>query len=124
MAAAPFDRIAFARRILETETAALANVAERLGEGFDRVAEKLFHCRGRIAVAGVGKSADVGQKIVGTLNSTGTRAYATRPDAGRAWRPGAVHPDDVALLLRTAASRMNSSVCLARSANSPAVFAP
>lgn len=99
MAAAPFDRIAFARRILEAETAALADVAERLGEGFDRVAEYVFRCRGRVAVAGVGKSADVGQKIVGTLNSTGTRAYVLDPTRAVHGDLGAVHPDDVALLL-------------------------
>jgi arabinose-5-phosphate isomerase len=99
MAAAPFDRIAFARRILEAETAALADVAERLGDGFDRVAEHVFRCRGRVAVAGVGKSADVGQKIVGTLNSTGTRAYALDPTRAVHGDLGAVHPDDTALLL-------------------------
>lgn len=97
--AAPFDRIAFARRVLEAETAALADVAERLGDGFDRVAEKVFRCRGRVAVAGVGKSADVGQKIVGTLNSTGTRAYALDPTRAVHGDLGAVHTDDVALLL-------------------------
>ena len=35
--------------------------------------DALFRCRGRVAVVGIGKSADVGQKLVGTLNSTGTR---------------------------------------------------
>jgi arabinose-5-phosphate isomerase len=47
----------------------------------------------------VGKSADVGQKLVGTLNSTGSRAYTL--DATRAVHGdlGMVHPDDVALLL-------------------------
>src|SRR5213075_3018848 len=50
-----------------------------------------------VAVTGVGKSADVGQKVVGTLNSTGTRAYML--DATRALHGdlGMVHPDDVAL---------------------------
>jgi arabinose-5-phosphate isomerase len=50
-------------------------------------------------VTGVGKSADVGAKIVGTMNSTGTRAYAL--DATKALHGdlGMVHPDDTALLL-------------------------
>ncbi len=97
--APPFDRRAFARRILLTESSALAAVADRLDDGFDRVAAGLFRCRGRVAVVGVGKSADVGQKMVGTLNSTGTRAYVL--DATRAVHGdlGMVHPDDVALLL-------------------------
>jgi arabinose-5-phosphate isomerase len=52
-----------------------------------------------VCVSGTGKSADVGQKIAGTLNSTGTRAYVL--DATRALHGdlGMVHPDDVALIL-------------------------
>src|SRR5262245_39808339 len=98
-ALARFDRLACARRTLAIESAALEAVAGRLGEGFEQVADSLFQCRGRVAVAGVGKSADVGQKLVGTFNSTGTRAYLL--DATRAVHGdlGAVHPDDVALLL-------------------------
>lgn len=93
------DRLASARRVLRAEAAALADVADRLDDGFDRVAESLFHCEGRIAVVGVGKSADVGQKLAGTLNSTGTRSYTL--DATRAVHGdlGMVHPDDVALIL-------------------------
>src|SRR5215471_11448751 len=98
-AAPPFDRVAFARGVLETEAEALVAVADRLGTGFDRVAAALFRCRGRVAVAGVGKSADVGQKLVGTLNSTGTRAYTLDPTRAVHGDLGAVHPDDVALLL-------------------------
>lgn len=98
-AALPFDRVAYARRILEAESAALTEVAGRIDAGFDRVAEAIFRCRGRIAIAGVGKSADVGQKLVGTLNSTGTRAYSLDPTRAVHGDLGAVHPDDVALLL-------------------------
>lgn len=94
-----FDRRAFARRVLRAEAASLSVVADRLDDGFDRVADALFRCKGRVAVVGVGKSADVGQKIAGTLNSTGTRAYIL--DATRAVHGdlGMVHPDDAALLL-------------------------
>lgn len=93
-----FDRLALARRVLRAEAATLEVVAGRLDATFDRVADLLFHCRGRVAVTGVGKSADVGQKLVGTLNSTGTRAYLL--DATRALHGdlGMVHPDDVALI--------------------------
>jgi arabinose-5-phosphate isomerase len=94
-----FDRRAFARRVIRAEASSLTVIADRLDDGFDSVADLLFRCRGRVVVVGVGKSADVGQKIVGTLNSTGTRAYTL--DATRAVHGdlGMVHPDDVALLL-------------------------
>jgi arabinose-5-phosphate isomerase len=93
------DRLAFARKILVAEADALRAVADRLGDGFERAVERLLGCRGRVAVSGVGKSADVGLKIVGTLNSTGTRAYhldATKAVHGDL---GTVAPEDVALLL-------------------------
>ena len=94
-----FDPLAFARSVMRSEAEAVRAVADRLGPTFLRAVELLAGCRGRVAVTGVGKSADVGQKLVGTLNSTGTRAYAL--DATRAVHGdlGAVHPDDVALLL-------------------------
>ena len=94
-----FDRLACARRTLTIESAALEAVAGRLGESFESVADRLFNCRGRVAVAGVGKSADVGQKLVGTFNSTGTRAYTLDPTRAVHGDLGAVHADDVALLL-------------------------
>src|SRR4051812_20005219 len=42
LAAAPFDRIAYARRILGAEAAALETVAGRLSDGFNSVADALF----------------------------------------------------------------------------------
>jgi arabinose-5-phosphate isomerase len=95
----PLDRVAFARRVLRAEAAAVEAAAGRLDASFDRLVDLLLGCRGRVAVAGVGKSADVGQKIAGTLNSTGTRAYTLDPTRAVHGDLGAVHPDDVALLL-------------------------
>ena len=74
-------------------------MADRLDDSFLQAVELLHRCPGRVVVTGTGKSADVGQKIAGTLNSTGTRAYVL--DATRAVHGdlGMVHPDDVALVL-------------------------
>lgn len=94
-----FDPLPFARGVMRGEADAVRVAADRLGPTFLQVVDLLANCTGRVAVTGVGKSADVGLKIVGTLNSTGTRAYSL--DATRAVHGdlGAVHPDDVALLL-------------------------
>ena len=99
MPLADFDQLAFARSVLTAEAEAVRAVAERLGASFVAVVDVLAGCRGRLAVCGVGKSADVGQKIVGTLNSTGSRSYLL--DATRAVHGdlGMLHPDDVAVLL-------------------------
>jgi arabinose-5-phosphate isomerase len=94
-----FDRLAYARQIIQGEAVALEAIAQRLDDSFLQTVDLLAQCRGRIAVTGIGKSADVGQKIAGTLNSTGTRSYLL--DATRAMHGdlGMVHPDDIALIL-------------------------
>jgi arabinose-5-phosphate isomerase len=93
------DRLAFARNVLRAESEALRVVADRLGPSFEASVETIFHCRGRIAVTGVGKSADIGRKIVATFNSTGTRAYTLDVTAAMHGDLGMVAPEDVALLL-------------------------
>ena len=96
---APTDRLAYARQVILAEAAALREVAGRLDGSFLRAVDLLYGCPGRVAVTGTGKSADVGQKIAGTFNSTGTRAYVL--DATRAVHGdlGMVHPNDVVLML-------------------------
>jgi arabinose-5-phosphate isomerase len=93
------DRLLYARQIIRGEAAALELVAQRLGDSFLQAVDLVYRCPGRVAITGTGKSADVGQKIAGTLNSTGTRAYTL--DATRAVHGdlGMVHPNDVALVL-------------------------
>jgi arabinose-5-phosphate isomerase len=97
------DQLAYARQILRAEAGALELVAERLDAQFLQavtlVQQLTTDGHGRVAVTGTGKSADVGQKLAGTLNSTGTRAYVL--DATRAVHGdlGMVHPDDVVLIL-------------------------
>jgi arabinose-5-phosphate isomerase len=94
-----FDRLAYAREILRGEAAALERIAGRLDDSFLRAVELIRTCPGRVCVTGTGKSADVGQKIAGTLNSTGTRAYVL--DATRAVHGdlGMIHQQDVVLAL-------------------------
>jgi arabinose-5-phosphate isomerase len=93
------DRLDYARQILRAEAAALEEVAVRLDDSFLQAVNAMYACRGRIGITGVGKSADIGHKIAGTLNSTGTRAYFL--DAARAVHGdlGAVDPHDLILIL-------------------------
>jgi len=93
------DRLDYARQIVRAEAAALEQVAGRLDGRFLQAVDLFQRCPGRICVTGTGKSADVGQKIAGTLNSTGTRAYVL--DATRAVHGdlGMVHHHDVVLAL-------------------------
>ena len=56
-----------ARRVLEIEAAALQDLVRRLDGSFVRAVETLFACRGRVVVAGMGKSGLIGQKISATF---------------------------------------------------------
>jgi len=93
------DRLGYARGVVRAEAAALQHVAERLDQTFLDAVDLLYSCPGRVCVTGTGKSADVGQKIAGTLNSTGARAYVL--DATRAVHGdlGMIHQSDVVLAL-------------------------
>lgn len=93
------DRLAYARQIVCAEAKALEQVAERLDDSFLQAVDLIYRCPGRVCLTGTGKSADIGQKIAGTFNSTGTRAYVL--DATRAVHGdlGMVHPNDVVLAL-------------------------
>jgi arabinose-5-phosphate isomerase len=93
------ERLEYARQIVRGEAAALELVARRLGAAFLQAVDLIHGCIGRVVITGTGKSADVGQKIAGTLNSTGTRACTL--DATRAVHGdlGMVHPNDIALVL-------------------------
>jgi len=94
-----WDRLAYARKIVRTEATALGMVADRLNDHFLEAVDLIFRCTGRIALTGTGKSADIAQKITGTLNSTGTRAYLL--DATKAMHGdlGMVAPQDVVIAL-------------------------
>jgi arabinose-5-phosphate isomerase len=71
------DRLAYARQILRAEASVLDLVAQRLDAAFEQAVDLIRRAtqdgNGRVAITGTGKSADVGQKIAGTLNSTETR---------------------------------------------------
>lgn len=61
-------------RTIDLEAAAIQALKDFINGDFVEVAEKLYAIKGRLVVSGIGKSAIIGQKIVATLNSTGTPA--------------------------------------------------
>ncbi len=63
-----------AKDVIRREAKAVENLAERIDEDFEKCVWAILNCGGRVVVSGIGKSAIVGQKIVATLNSTGTPA--------------------------------------------------
>jgi arabinose-5-phosphate isomerase len=87
------------RRVLHLEAAALSTVEQGLGDDFVRAVRLLAACRGRVIVAGVGKSGLVGRKMAATFTSTGTPAVFLHPVEGMHGDLGVVGTDDVAILI-------------------------
>ena len=73
--------------------------ARRLDEEFCRAADCLYHCRGSAIVTGIGKAGLIGQKIMATLASTGTRSHFLHPAEAVHGDLGRIHGDDVVLVL-------------------------
>ena len=63
-----------ARKVLEIESDAVKSLIDYLNSDFEGAVECILESRGRVVVTGIGKSANIAQKIVATLNSTGTPA--------------------------------------------------
>lgn len=91
--------VARGRRVLEAEADALRQTALMLGDPFASAVRVLAACRGRVIVAGVGKSGLVGRKIAATFTSTGTPATFLHPVESVHGDLGLVGPDDVAILI-------------------------
>ncbi len=68
----PEEIIEIAKKTLVTESQAVYKLSEYLNNDFSNVIDTILKLDGRVIVTGVGKSAIIGQKIVATLNSTGT----------------------------------------------------
>lgn len=63
-----------ARETIDIEVTTLQDLKNSLNEGFVATVEAIYNSPGRVILTGIGKSAIVAQKIVATLNSTGTPA--------------------------------------------------
>lgn len=59
---------------IELEAQSVAGLASSINESFEKTVHTIHQAKGRLVISGIGKSAIVGQKIVSTLNSTGTPA--------------------------------------------------
>ncbi len=91
--------IAEARRVIETEAAALATLAAALDGSFGRALDRLAAVTGRIVVTGMGKSGHVGRKIAATLASTGSPALFVHPAEASHGDLGMIAPADAILAL-------------------------
>lgn len=91
--------LTLARKVLETEAAAILALVDRLDGRFSCAVELLRHCKGRVILTGMGKSGIICRKISATLTSTGTPSLFLHPAEAIHGDLGAIQRDDVVVAL-------------------------
>lgn len=91
--------LALARKVLQTEAAAILALIDRLDGRFEAAVQLLLDCRGRVILTGMGKSGIICRKIAATLSSTGTPAFFLHPAEAIHGDLGVITTDDVVMAL-------------------------
>jgi arabinose-5-phosphate isomerase len=81
------------------EAGAIKQLTSRLNEDFEKAVQALADCKGRIVISGIGKSAVIAQKIVATLNSTGSPAIFLHAADAIHGDIGMMQQDDIVLVI-------------------------
>jgi arabinose-5-phosphate isomerase len=89
------EAVAQARRVLNLESEAIAQLHERLDTSFLMGVELIARCQGRVVVTGMGKSGLIGRKLAATFASLGVPAFFLHPADGAHGDVGMVARGDV-----------------------------
>ena len=92
------DLTSVGQSVVRQEAAALANLAESLGEEFAQAVEWILSVQGRVITSGVGKSGHMARKAAGTFSSTGTPSFFLHAAEAVHGDLGMVTSDDVVIL--------------------------
>lgn len=123
-----FEQLREGRAVIKQEAETLLELSQRLDTDFCRVVELILHLRGRVVITGVGKAGLIGQKVVATLASTGTRSLFLHPTEALHGDLGCLSSDDVLLAISNsgetqevcdvvAAARSLGVTCIAMTGN-------
>lgn len=88
-----------AKQTLTIEAESLLGLIPNLNHNFVQAATAIYNCKGRVIVSGIGKSANVANKIVATFNSTGTPAVFMHAADAIHGDLGIVQDDDIVIVL-------------------------
>lgn len=89
----------YAKQVIQIEAEAIAAMADRLDENFDKAVSAILKCQGRVIVAGMGKSGLIGKKIAATFNSTGIASFFLHPAEAMHGDLGLMRSEDILLLI-------------------------
>lgn len=87
------------RNTIRMEAASVAALEGLLDSEFEKAVQLIFACKGRVVISGIGKSAIVAQKIVATLNSTGTPAVFLHAADAIHGDLGMVQTEDIVMII-------------------------
>ncbi len=91
--------IEVALRTIELETSAVSGLKAFINTDFIKAVEQIANSKGRLIVSGIGKSAIIAQKIVATLNSTGTPSVFMHAADAIHGDLGMIQNDDIVLVI-------------------------
>ena len=91
--------ITSALKTLQLEADSILELIPYAGESLVTAVEMLAACKGRVVISGIGKSAIVAQKIVATMNSTGTPALFMHAADAIHGDLGMIQQDDIVIVI-------------------------
>jgi arabinose-5-phosphate isomerase len=91
--------IEIAKRTLQIERDSIHDLIKTLDDDFAAVVQLIYEGKGRLVISGIGKSAIVAQKIVATLNSTGTPALFMHAADAIHGDLGMIQQDDIVMCI-------------------------
>ena len=97
-----------AKKTILEESESVSKLINYLTDEFAEAVQKIYETKGRLVVTGIGKSAIIAQKIVATLNSTGTPSLFLHASEAVHGDLGMVQPNDII-------------ICISKSGNSPEI---
>lgn len=102
------DIINIARQTITEEAAAVAKLTDYIDDDFTQAVDYILHSKGRVVITGIGKSAIIANKIVATMNSTGTPAIFMHAADAIHGDLGIIQQEDVV-------------ICISKSGNTPEI---
>lgn len=100
--------VSLAKQTIIDESLAISKLADFVDDSFAEAVELIYNSRGRVIITGIGKSAIIANKIVATLNSTGTPSVFMHAADAIHGDLGLVLKDDVV-------------ICISKSGNTPEI---
>jgi len=88
-----------ALRTIELESRSISGLSQFINEDFEKAVNSIANTQGRLVISGIGKSAVIAQKIVATLNSTGTPSIFMHAADAIHGDLGIVQQEDVVMII-------------------------